>query len=879
MLDDWPLTGRDDERRVLGELLIPERPRSVVISGPSGAGRTRLAREALAMAVDAGRPTRWAAGTAAAAAIPLGAMAHLVPPPGPGVAPDADAFTLLQRAMSTLTAHPDLVVAVDDAHLLDELSLTLLHQLVTGGEIALVVTARTGGPGPDRLAPLWKDGAATRLELAPLAREHADRLVAAALGGHVDTRTGERLWRLSRGNPLFLYELVSGGWQSGTLDERSGVWRWDGEMVPPPRLVDIVLAQLDGLDGEEHAALEVLAVGEALGLERLVALSGREAVESLERRGLLGVDAHGQARPAHPLHAEVVRSRMPGTTTSRILRELAFGSARRPSHDELLRASRLACEPGGPELDVELLTEAAGRANAMLDHALAERLARTAVERGAGISAHLALVEAVRWQDRPSEVEELCGAAVPLATADGDRSRLTVLRALNLADGLDRPAEAAQVLDGIAPTDAAARAALAAARALLAFLGGAPLRAVELGTPILRAAQEAEPVRGCGPPLAAAAVTAGLAVTGRAAESIRAAGRGARMLQRVPDEGVATFVRVALARAELLALRLAGRFVELESRAAELHQQSMTAPDWAGDAIAAFHVGCAALATGRLRRAARWLTEARAGLRRRDPAGLLPMCTAELARVRALLGDGAGAAELLATPEAAEPAGADRAPVQLARAWHRAVAVGVSQAVDGLLPAADRAAGRGEWAVEAELRHAVVQFGRPGEVAERLRELAGRTGNELVALFADHAEAAVAGSGTGLDGVAAAFEERGGQLLAADAAAAAADAHQRAGDRRRSSGSATVAVRLAGACDGPRTPALARLTPPRLTAREQEVTNLVAGGLSNAAIARRLVLSVRTVEAHLAHAYAKLGINSRAALRDVLGDPAASSRS
>ena len=36
-----------------------------------------------------------------------------------------------------------------------------------------------------------------------------------------------------------------------------------------------------------------------------------------------------------------------------------------------------------------------------------------------------------------------------------------------------------------------------------------------------------------------------------------------------------------------------------------------------------------------------------------------------------------------------------------------------------------------------------------------------------------------------------------------------------------------------------------------------------AGGLSNREIAARLVVSVRTVESHLAHAYTKLAVNKR----------------
>ena len=50
-----------------------------------------------------------------------------------------------------------------------------------------------------------------------------------------------------------------------------------------------------------------------------------------------------------------------------------------------------------------------------------------------------------------------------------------------------------------------------------------------------------------------------------------------------------------------------------------------------------------------------------------------------------------------------------------------------------------------------------------------------------------------------------------------------------------------------------------------LTAREIDVLNLVADGMSNAEIADRLVLSERTVHAHLRSIFDKLGVNSRTA--------------
>ncbi len=50
-----------------------------------------------------------------------------------------------------------------------------------------------------------------------------------------------------------------------------------------------------------------------------------------------------------------------------------------------------------------------------------------------------------------------------------------------------------------------------------------------------------------------------------------------------------------------------------------------------------------------------------------------------------------------------------------------------------------------------------------------------------------------------------------------------------------------------------------------LSAREAEVLRLVAGGASNADIARQLVLSVRTVERHVANVYLKIGASGRTA--------------
>jgi DNA-binding CsgD family transcriptional regulator/exonuclease VII small subunit len=55
-----------------------------------------------------------------------------------------------------------------------------------------------------------------------------------------------------------------------------------------------------------------------------------------------------------------------------------------------------------------------------------------------------------------------------------------------------------------------------------------------------------------------------------------------------------------------------------------------------------------------------------------------------------------------------------------------------------------------------------------------------------------------------------------------------------------------------------------------LTASERSVADLAAAGRSNREIADQLVVSVRTVESHLASAYRKLGVRSRVQLAGAL---------
>jgi DNA-binding NarL/FixJ family response regulator len=884
-----PLIGREEECRAITAAMAEEHANGLVITGPPGVGRTRLAREALEIAAAQGRRTRWAKGSKAAALVPLGALAHLLPP----MDPSADPLSSLQHAARAITAdgsgRPP-VLGVDDVHLLDPLSVSLLHQLGAGGAVTLVLTVRTDPTTPDPVAPLWKDGLATRLELREMRRPDADRLASQVLDGQVDTRTGERLWHLTRGNPLFLCELLEDGRRAGRLHARGGVWRWKGPMAPSQRLSEIVLAQLGPLDPAEWAVLEVLAAREPLGVDRVAELSSAEAVAALARRGVIVDDVTGrtgEVRPAHPLYTEVVRRRVPAAALRDIRRQLADGQLLPTSHSELRHRSASMLDDVAGSRDADLLTEAARRANALLDHPLAEQLAEAGVEAGGGAPAQLALAEATQWQGDLVRSEKVAAEVASMPLSEEQFAQLTTIRAVSLGCGLGRTDEAFEVLDdgAMVVENENCRALVTATEACLAFLSGKPRRAVELATLVLDHATGNGIVR----PLAAAAAAAGMAVMGRSDEALAAVTMGWADLERVQSGPELAFVRLALARAEVLALRYAGRVRHLERRAAELHVRNLAAPEWAGDAAIALYRGSAALASGQPRIAVRWMMEALARLDERDPMGLLPLCVAELATAKVLVGDVDSARAVLAE---SRMAGRRMPPVfrptaRLAEAWLQAGESRIDDAGALALEAAAEAAATEQWAVEAVMLHAAMRFGRGVDVLDRINSLADDLDSPLVAACAAHVQGMVSGDGDRLDEVSARFDAMGAVLLAADAAADAAAAHDRVGDRTAAAASRTAAAALARRCDLIRSPGSVHPALSPLTAREEEVAQLATRGLSNQAIATRLVVSVRTVETHLAHVYAKLGIRSRHRLVEVLavrpdgaptGDPAGDCR-
>jgi DNA-binding CsgD family transcriptional regulator len=121
------------------------------------------------------------------------------------------------------------------------------------------------------------------------------------------------------------------------------------------------------------------------------------------------------------------------------------------------------------------------------------------------------------------------------------------------------------------------------------------------------------------------------------------------------------------------------------------------------------------------------------------------------------------------------------------------------------------------------------------------------------------------------DDAAVGLEALGCLLFAAELANTAAVRHAAAGRRGAAAASRSRAERLADRCEGATTERLRRVPDtPTLTPREREIATLAGRGVADAEIADRLLISVRTVQAHLHRAYTKLGVTSRRELHAVL---------
>jgi len=872
MRQPWPLIGRNRELDLVDRLLDGGGRPAVVIAGQPGVGKSWLASECVARAERRGMATARVKAAQASSALPFGALAPLLPS---STGPSSEPADMLWRARDAIVALGEgrcLAILVDDAHLLDDGSATLVHQLAATRSAFVILTVRAGVPAPDPVVALWKDEVAERIDLAPLGRGSIETVLTEVLGGPVSASSLHRLSERSAGNALYLRELVLAGFESGALHEEDGIWQLDGSPGVSTRLVELIEARLCGVSDRERKVLEALAFGEPLGVPCLLTLTSMAKLEELERRGIIVTSRDGrrlEACLAHPLYGEVIRSRIPALRRQAVLENLAGrlqGVAARRRGDAL-RLATWRLDAGGT-MAPDIMLAAAATARSRWDLGLARRLAAAALHAGGGFEAALLLAEIAVLEGRGQEAEDQLAALLPAATDDQQRVRVVSARVDNLISRLGRTDDALQVTAEAETlvSDAMALDELVAKRAFALHVGGRLREALEVLEPLLARAE--------GPAFAFAWYTAGacLARSGRFAEALLLVEKlAAPAIAGSSDERSFRPSLDAVVRCSVLTG--AGRLHEAEALALREYESGVAGGSIAVQAMFALHLARAEVVMGKVASAARHAVEARNLFRQRQWHNLARTSLTELALAHALGGSVDQARAALAEIDALALPPDDLNAVELgrARAWTEVAAGDRTAGHDLLEEAAGLARSRGDLVWESETLHDLARLGRAGEVAERLQELADVIEGDLAPTRAEHAAALVADDVAALAGVSDTFETRGLWLVAAEAAASAAVVLRRSGDARRAVGAEVRAADLARRCQGAITPALRTIqTQAVLSSREIEVAVLAAAGLSNKDIARRLTVSVRTAENHLQRVYEKLGVARRADLAQAL---------
>ena len=170
----------------------------ILMCGAAGVGKSRIAREALSVAESHGYECRWVVGTSSAQSIPLGVFTAWA------TSGATDTIQLLRAVIEALTATPSgapVVLGVDDVHMLDELSIFAVHQLVQRGAAKVILTVRDE-PNSAALREILKVGQFTRLDLRPLTAGETATLLSATLGGSIDPHADWCNTRVSGDGPV-----------------------------------------------------------------------------------------------------------------------------------------------------------------------------------------------------------------------------------------------------------------------------------------------------------------------------------------------------------------------------------------------------------------------------------------------------------------------------------------------------------------------------------------------------------------------------------------------------------------------------------------------------------------------------------------------------
>lgn len=276
----------------------------------------------------------WADGTVAESSDPLLVLAEAV-----------------LRLLVTCGRERGLVLVLDDMQEADTETLFVLEYLVDNladSRVLVLATVRAGSsPAVELVRAADRRFATTVLELRALDRDAVGCLTAACLGadpGHVPAAITELLWHNSAGNPFVVEELVRELCECGALVCDGRGWRLSDDHVAqlPMALVDSVAKRLDSLGEDGRALLSAAAV---LGhrfptsvVQQVTGMTDRDLVRHLHAAQAAQLVVPDDTYSGwycfrHPLTAEAVSRTLAHASVVRIARQAA--DAVRSRHPEL----------------------------------------------------------------------------------------------------------------------------------------------------------------------------------------------------------------------------------------------------------------------------------------------------------------------------------------------------------------------------------------------------------------------------------------------------------------------------------------------------------------------------------------------------------------
>lgn len=856
----WPFSGREGELRAAVRELSGSRARGVVIIGPPYVGRTRFLDELARRSGAEGRTHRCNA-TRGARELPFACLGALAP--SSVDAPHRWLDEFVGRA-----GQGSLVI-LDDAQWCDPATAQLLVEVARSREVRLALAVRSGHRTPQGVTTLWKDRLVRRIDLAPLAREECEELVEQVLPGHVSQAVLHELWDVSRGYPLILREFLQDGVEQGAIVTEDDVWVSTRPLEAPPGYVDLTRHLLGELPAEVGEAIHLVALGEPLEAEILDELVPPGVVAALERGGIVVQDpGSGRYVITVPGARMALRAALEPAVMRSLSRRLSSTIVDQELHDDDLVRLALWRLDAGDRTDNSLFVAAATRAASAFDHELTERLARAALP-GGGIEAEILLANALIHQLRHVEAEQHLAAAAELASDDWELARVAGLRSRLLFLRLGRMDEGIEVLERAcdAVEDADVVDQLRGSLALLVSMRGDLGEAIHLCDLVLDredATAEAKVV-------AATSSAFSHVFRGDLAEAVRIGQEGlarpaANLERNYP------LARPMLDFSLMLAEAYLGDFDDAETRGRRRYREAIESGIDEVAGVWASQLAGLLVWRGRIREALPLSAEGRRLLARADPMGIRTLAYAIGAAACAEAGDVEGVDRLLEGMRSDSVAADVRGRLleQRVLAMQRAAAGETQRAAELLAESMTYALRYEHWTWGTFTAYHAVRYGYPSAVVGMIEEGAARGGGRLLPAVAAHARALDGEDVDGLDAAARELAGIGAVLWAAEAYAQAFRIAAEDGDRSRASVLRSRAVALVQRCPGAATPALRGLRITPLTRREHEVAILAANGFTSPQIADRLVVSVRTVDNHLASVYRKLDVAGREELPEAL---------